>query len=181
MSSHFQPKSLLFYGVMIGSVTILFRLTSAYGERHLKAPPNVNGHYLINEPLVGCPEGDYPKGETASHRLVLVIQQSGVYLNGTLTLVEAESDTSQENASLGKQPSLTGRWQEGQITLSGTADLAECQLGAQDSTNSAIPLTVAGSLIGEPVTELTGQLTLGSTELTFTAEREVIETTLEGH
>lgn len=39
MSSHFSPKSLLFYGTMIGSVAILFRVVSGYGEANLKAPP----------------------------------------------------------------------------------------------------------------------------------------------
>ncbi|MDX2213109.1 MAG: hypothetical protein SFY66_07455 [Oculatellaceae cyanobacterium bins.114] len=173
MSSHFQPKSLLFYGTMIGSVTILFRFTSAYGETHLKAPPNINGHYLISEPLAGCSESD---------RLMLVIQQSGVYINGTLTLVEAETTaSSQANTLTEENPSLAGRWKDQAITLSGTTKLADCQLEAQSSSNAAIPVTLEGNLTGEPVKELTGQLTLGSTQLAFTAEREMRETKSEGH
>jgi hypothetical protein len=36
--SHFNAKTLSFYGIAIGSVLLLFKTVSAYGETKLKAP-----------------------------------------------------------------------------------------------------------------------------------------------
>lgn len=75
--SHFNLKSLTFYGVMIGSVLVLFNIVSVYGESSLKAPPNISGNYLLeSQNLPDC---------LKSEKLNLVIAQSGIYLTGRLT------------------------------------------------------------------------------------------------
>jgi len=75
--SHFNLKSLTFYGVMIGSVLVLFNIVSVYGESSLKAPPNISGNYLLDsQDLPDC---------LKSEKLNLAIAQSGIYLTGRLT------------------------------------------------------------------------------------------------
>jgi hypothetical protein len=85
--SHFNLKSLVFYGTMIGSVLILFKVVSNYGENSLKAPVNISGTYRFNEISIN----DCLKNKT----LELIIQQSGRYLGGTLNL----TNTSQTGIS----------------------------------------------------------------------------------
>lgn len=106
--SHFSPKSLAFYGVAIGSVTALFLATTRYGEAHLQAPKAIEGDYAIAPAtLPGC-LGDRP--------LTLSIQQSGIYLTGTLLATDADDRTiriAQE------RPSLTGRWNSKDLAISG--------------------------------------------------------------
>ena len=87
--SHFNLKSLTFYGVMIGSVLVLFNIVSVYGESSLKAPPNIAGNYLLeNLNLPDC---------LKSEKLSLTIAQSGIYLTGRLT---TESQTIKLNGLL---------------------------------------------------------------------------------
>ncbi|MBD2156409.1 hypothetical protein [Leptolyngbya sp. FACHB-16] len=109
MSSHFSPKSLAFYGVAIGSVTVLFLATTRYGQAHLQAPKAIEGDYAIAPgTLPGC-LGDRP--------LTLSIQQSGIYLTGTLLANDADDRT----VRIAKErPSLTGRWNSQELTLSGS-------------------------------------------------------------
>lgn len=45
--SHFNLKSLAFYGVAIGSVLVLFKTVTAYGESNLKAPDKIGGIYRL--------------------------------------------------------------------------------------------------------------------------------------
>ena len=107
--SHFNLKSLSFYGVAIGSVVILFNVVSAYGESKLKAPPAIDGRYRISaENLPEC---------LKSQALILNIQQSGIYLSGSLLSAgnRAHSETTAE-----ENPSLTGLWQNEQLNLSGS-------------------------------------------------------------
>lgn len=76
--NHFSPKSIAFYGTMIGSVLVLFNIVSAYGEANLKAPPKVSGNYqLISSDLPDC---------LRSENLTLAIEQSGRYIAGELSL-----------------------------------------------------------------------------------------------
>jgi hypothetical protein len=75
--SHFSPKSLMFYGTMIGSVLIFFNVVTNYGEKNLKAPSLLGGSYPINsENLPQC---------FAKNPVKLTIDQSGLYLFGKLT------------------------------------------------------------------------------------------------
>lgn len=88
--SHFNLKSLTFYGVMIGSVLVLFNIVSVYGESSLKAPPNISGNYLLDsQNLSDC---------LKSEKLNLAIAQSGIYLTGRLT---TQNQTIKLNGLLG--------------------------------------------------------------------------------
>lgn len=176
MSSHFSPKSLLFYGTLIGSVVILFRVVSGYGEATLKAPPNLGGYYLSQQSLPGCPD---------STRFKLMIQQSGVYLYGALHLVEATEDTSSQSSASPIHENLTlrGLWQPQQLSLAGATSLpASCQFFG-DATTTAnadqkaqqIPVSIQGAVSDLEKAELTGQITLAaSNPVKFTAIREAI-------
>lgn len=163
MQDHFKPKNLLFYGIMIGSVTLLFQVVSRYGEAHLEAPPDIAGEYITTQSPPGC---------AASTHMVLKIQQSGVYLNAYLA-VEDSSDSTLHSSAAGTMTtqetlSLTGQWNHKQINLSGlTSALADCQI-PENSTDSRadIPITVQGTIrFGtnssetEPI--LTGELVTG--------------------
>jgi hypothetical protein len=103
--NHFNLKSLTFYGIAIGSVLLLFKTVTAYGENNLKAPPIVNGSYQfkLTENLPNCKN---------LAPLVLNIQQSGIYLNASLF-------PNKSNAEAKKQLSLTGILQNQQFNLSG--------------------------------------------------------------
>lgn len=119
--NHFSLKSLTFYGVAIGSVVLLFKVVTAYGETNLKAPAPINGSYTINaKTLPGCLKSD---------ALVLIIQQSGIYLNGSLLPVQ-KGKNSQETGE--EKLSLTGKWNKKNpnqpLTLSGAVpDITKCQ------------------------------------------------------
>ncbi|NJK77025.1 MAG: hypothetical protein HC786_17625 [Richelia sp. CSU_2_1] len=43
--NHLSFKSLVFYGMAIGSVSLLFKVVTACGETNLKAPPAIAGNY----------------------------------------------------------------------------------------------------------------------------------------
>ena len=111
--SHFSLKSLAFYAVAIGSVVLLFKAVTTYGKT-MKAPPSIDGSYRITtQKLPGC---------LNSENLLLIIQQSGVYLNGYLVSVQTKKQLA---ISLEAKPSLTGRW---------------------NNQNEAQPLNLTGSL-----------------------------------
>lgn len=164
MSSHFSPKSLLFYGTMIGSVAILFRVVSWYGEKNLTAPPNVAGQYISEQSLPGCPE---------STRLALTIQQSGVYLYGALRLVESSQASAQLSPSSVKEDLTLRGLLEQQVSLTGSAFLpATCQLPGDATTTSntnsqsnPIPITIQGIVSKPEQAEFIGEITLGSLNL----------------
>lgn len=104
--SHFNLKSLTFYGGAIAAVLVLFKVVTAYGESNLKAPANIDGRYRLSY--------------TQPNRLtlnapILTIQQSGIYLNGSLLPgLTAEQPTSAE-----ERPSLTGQVSNQQLSLAG--------------------------------------------------------------
>lgn len=88
--SHFNLKTLSFYGAMIGSVLVLFNIVSNYGENTLKAPVKIAGNYLLESSnLPDC---------LKSKKLNLTIEQSGIYLAGelSLNLPDAENSNSSE-------------------------------------------------------------------------------------
>ena len=120
MSRPSHSKHILFYVTVIAAVLVLFQVVSAYGEANLKAPPNLNGRYLSASAPPGCPEGD---------RLVLTLQQSGIYVNGTLALEAASLAQNPQNteATSEEKSSLTGLWKQEQLSLSGeTNALTTC-------------------------------------------------------
>ncbi|NJO39462.1 MAG: hypothetical protein HC769_09050 [Cyanobacteria bacterium CRU_2_1] len=168
MKEHFKPKSLLFYGTMITTVVILFRITSAYGEANLKAPPNLNGRYISTEAPPGCP---------ASTRLTLDMQQSGIYVNGILRLEDSSSEltTSSREMSAQERPTLTGQWKQPQIVLSGETDaFVVCQANSASDASSLVNIQGQIQLSNDQFLEstFTGQLTLDGTPWQFTAQRQ---------
>lgn len=79
MIKHFlNPKSLLFYGSMVGSVFLIFKAVTWYGENNLQAPPKLIGEYAL--------EADNLPSCLGGKNLVLTIEQSGIYLSGFLRL-----------------------------------------------------------------------------------------------
>jgi hypothetical protein len=119
--------SLAFYGIAIGSVLVLFKAVSVYGENNLKAPKTISGRYNLTlvDKLPDCQK---------PNSLVLNIQQSGIFLNGSLsTATTKEISTAKENHS-----SLNGKFSNQKFLLSGKISKTDlCQLKeAQTSTGS---------------------------------------------
>ncbi len=112
--SHFNLKTLSFYGVAISSVLVLFKVVSAYGETNLKASPEIGGIYKIVETqnLPAC---------LAEKQLSLTIEQSGIYLFGNL----AEQSIKTEDKSKSTVP-LSGDFKDQDIIMSGQGDLPNC-------------------------------------------------------
>ena len=155
---HLSLKSLSFYAVAIGSVVILFNVVSAYGESKIKAPPAIGGRYRINAAnLPTCLQ---------SQPLILNIQQSGIYLHGSLLKINDNSQVEETTAE--EKPSLAGLWQQQQITLSGLApNLANCDLLAAN-----IPVVKIQGQAEEK--SFTGKMSVSSIpqEFEFTAQLE---------
>ena len=114
--SHFNLKSLIFYGVAIGSVVLLFKVVTAYGESNLKASPSIGGRYPIKaKNLPGCLQAE---------ALVLEIQQSGIYLNGSLLPSKNHVDS---DKVVRQKPSLTGKLNQQKLSMSGAiSQLKSC-------------------------------------------------------
>ncbi|MBW4484024.1 MAG: hypothetical protein KME14_15910 [Tildeniella torsiva UHER 1998/13D] len=106
--SHFDRKSLIFYGVAISSVVTLFSVVSRYGTARLQAPIAIAGNYQLQiEPSELCSEPP---------SLQLRIQQSGIFVNGVLTAASPEA----EPAGAGGKPfALDGRWRSPELDLAG--------------------------------------------------------------
>ena len=154
MKNHFKIQSLMFYGIAIGSVLILFKVVSAYGETNLKAPTSIDGFYRLTlaQNLPNCPN---------SSNLILDIQQSGIYLNGSL--LPASSNTQQARSGE-KSPSLTGKISNQQLNLAGIVPISTF-------CNSQSQQVSIQSLVQKE--NLLGKLTLNTipTEFKFTAKR----------
>lgn len=153
--NHFKIQSLMFYGIAIGSVLILFKVVSAYGETNLKAPTSIDGFYrltLAQNYLPNCPK---------SSNLILDIQQSGIYLNGSLL---PASSNAQQARSGEKRPFLTGKMSNQQLSLAGTVPRSTL------CNNQSQQVSIQ-SLVDKE--NLLGKLTLNTipTEFKFTAQR----------
>jgi len=157
--NHLSLKSLAFYGVAIGSVSVLFKVVCAYGETHLKAAPAIAGSYRFDaQSLPECLKSD---------SLVLTIEQSGVYLSGNLR--SGSSDGDGEKIAEEK-PSLLGKWETQGLNLSGAVpNLADCSDSTATGQNSSVKMR--GIVEGE---SLKGKFSLtdkaGATD--FTAQKE---------
>ncbi|MGJ5675659.1 MAG: hypothetical protein ACR9NN_18935 [Nostochopsis sp.] len=105
--SHF--KSLTFYGVAICSVLLLFKTVTTYGEKNLKAPLSLKESYslIFGDKLPDCNQ---------PNTVVLNIHQSGVYLNGVFLPAKLNS---QQISTIKKNPTLTGKYKNKNISLSG--------------------------------------------------------------
>jgi hypothetical protein len=168
MSSHFNFKSLAFYGVAIGSVLVLFNVVTTYGEAKLKAPAPIDGRY----PLSYTQKPDCKKSDA----LVLTIEQSGIYLNASL--LPAQSNT-QQPTSAKKKPSLTGQLSNQQLILAGTVPnstlcnnpVSQAEMSARPQANSSSSVKIQSRVEGE---NLEGQITLSGIPeaIGFTAQRE---------
>jgi hypothetical protein len=163
MMSHFNLKSLAFYGVAIGSVVLLFRVVSVYGEANLKAPPAVGGSYRISaQNLPGCLKSD---------TLVLDIKQSGTYLFGSLLPGKTDAKTA---TMAEEKPSLTGRLSTQQLSIEGPIPwVSSCNkpVAQADGSGGTISVKIQGVINEET---LDGQIALSSTPTAaeFTAQRE---------
>jgi hypothetical protein len=161
--NHLSWKSLTFYGVALGSVVLLFKGVSRYGESHLKAPIPISGSYLIPvKTLTGC---------QTSENLMLKILQSGIYLNGALSVAEP-SGVLEKNTQ--EKPLLTGTFHQQHLQLSGNVPFAQLCHASAGSTNASHSLFVE---IQANVTNetLQGQIFLKpqSNPLEFVAKKEV--------
>lgn len=140
MGSHFNLKSLSFYGAAIAFVIILFSAVTTYGEANLKAAQKIDGRYQI-------PAQDLP-GCLKSEQLILLVQQSGIYLTGSLLTADT-ADTLEKRAT--ERPSMTGNWENQRLSLQGDASyLPKCQgevkiqgAIAQQTLNGTLNLSAA--------------------------------------
>ena len=159
MMNHLSLKSLAFYGVAIGSVAVLFKVVSAYGETNLKAAPAIAGSYRFDaQSLPECLKSDF---------LVLTIEQSGVYLSGNLRSGSSEAD---REKIAEERPPLHGKWETQGLSLSGVVpNLAGCSDSTATGLNSSAKMR--GIVEGE---SLKGKISLtdkaGATD--FTAQKE---------
>ncbi len=104
MSSKFRFKSLAFYGGSIVFVLLLFKTVTYYGENHLHAPPALISQYRLNsDQKLNCEQPP----------LMLNIQQSGIYVNGSLSVAMTETP------KIPGKPTLSGILTNRQLSLSG--------------------------------------------------------------
>lgn len=160
---HFNFKSLAFYGVAIGAVLLLFEVVTAYGEANLKAPAPIDGRYRLSytQNLPKCPKSD---------ALVLTIQQSGIYLNGSLLPAQTNA---QQPTSAEEKSSMTGQLINQQLSLSGTVPRSTFCIKAvpQANDNSSSSVRIQSRVEGK---NLEGKITLNGIPeaIGFTAQRE---------
>lgn len=161
MSSRFNWKSLAFYGIATSSVVVLFSVTTTYGEANLQAPDPIGGTYpLDGNRLAGCLEGQ---------DALLTIQQSGMYLTGSILPADVDPPTTRMATD---RPSLNGTWKNQQLNLSGSLTY----LGACTG-NVQVQGAIADTL-------LTGEIQLEGTPeaVKFTSQRlETPIATMGGH
>jgi hypothetical protein len=112
--SHFDRKSIIFYGVAISAVVTLFSAVTRYGNARLQAPLAIGGNYQLQiEPSQPCPQPP---------ALQLRIQQSGIFVNGALTAASPDA----QPPKTGTAPlTLDGRWRSPQLDLAGQAPALE--------------------------------------------------------
>jgi hypothetical protein len=154
---HFNFKSLTFYGIAIGSVLLLFKTVTVYGEKNLQAPPQINSRYriVLAEKLSSC---------NKLEPIILNIHQSGIYLNGFLS----PANTNTETISFASQTnqSLTGKYQNQTVSLSGQISSSilcnhtnlETQVNTNQKNNSRQSISLYMQLVDQE--NLIGQITV---------------------
>jgi hypothetical protein len=159
--SHFNFKSLGFYGGAIVFVVVLFASVTNYGQKHLKAPAAIDGPYSLSfgQNVPYC---------LKSNSLVLNIQQSGSYLSASLL---PNNTNNGKGATAATKPSLTGQMRNQQLSLSGTAPSLSVCNNAVSQGNHPSQLKILGQVEGK---NLQGKLTLSSLpgDIGFIAQRE---------
>ncbi len=157
--SLFNLKSLAFYGITIGSVALLFKVVTAYGETNLKAAPAIAGSYRFDaKNLPKCLKSD---------DLVLTIEQSGVYLSGNLKSNKSSVDRQKTTP---EKPTLAGKWENQGLSLSGAVpNLTGCGESRGGSSQKTL-VKLRGIVEGE---SLKGKISLveNAVATDFTAER----------
>jgi hypothetical protein len=114
----FSAKSIGLYSLAIGSAIGFFNIVTSYGEANLKAPILVAGNYLITaQNLPDCLQ---------QKQLLLKIQQSGRYLNASLSTDRQPSSSSDDT-----RPTFSGRLQDRQLDLIGLLPTNICPQGSQ--------------------------------------------------
>ncbi len=166
--SHFNFKSLAFYGGAIAVVVVLFSTVTSYGETHLKAPAAVDGSYRLSfGHLPDC---------LKSNPLVLNIQQSGSYLSASLLPTNTNNNKGATAAKA--KPTLTGRLNNQQLSLSGTAPLlsvcnnvSQAEPSGSTKDNHPTLVKILGQVEGK---NLQGKMNLSSIpgDIGFTAQLE---------
>ena len=153
--NHFNLKSLTFYGIAIGSVLLLFKTVSAYGETNLKAPPAMSDRYrlALAEDIPNCDKPD---------KLILNIQQSGIYLNASFLSANTNAETPNSHP---KNDSLTGILRNQQVSLSGKIDRSILCNSASASNTHIHSATMQMQLLDKG--NFTGQLALSGSTKTF--------------
>lgn len=160
LKDHFNLRSLIFYATAIGSVVILFTVTSAYGERHLQAPRPIEGRYSLSmQAPAECFQSQPPH---------LVLQQSGIFLTGVLVAADASEQTIR---TAHKRPALGGQWRNDRMTLAGALD---------SSWNCPVTVRIDAQVRQDT---LNGTLTLSSIAkpIPFSGDRQVIQSESESH
>lgn len=126
MSSHFSPKSLAFYGGAIVFVATLFYFVTAYGEANLKPPNRIEGRYQLSTQ-------NPPDCLQPNH--LLLIQQSGVFLTGSLLPVEADKNMLTRAT---ERPALSGRWDSQNLTLQGNVEGCPAPISLQSTVQGNV-------------------------------------------
>ncbi|MBV8886769.1 MAG: hypothetical protein JO235_22625 [Chroococcidiopsidaceae cyanobacterium CP_BM_RX_35] len=125
--SHFNFKSLAFYGTAIAFVVVLFEVVTAYGEKNIKAPVAIDGSYPLS----------FTQNSPAclkSTPLLLNIKQSGTFLNASLLPKSPSSSAATTQKPItATQISLTGRMNNQQVDLSSAAKAKICHNGVSPS------------------------------------------------
>lgn len=142
--NHFNTKSLTFYTVVIGSVLLLFKTVTVYGEENLQAPPMIKGSYRLT---LGKSSSECQQSEP----LRLNLQQSGIYLNASLLPVNSSADTQ-------KQSSLKGIFKNQQLSLIGEVDQTViCHIAPPHSIQAQMQLADDRSLQGKIIVSTIAQ------------------------
>ncbi len=147
--NHFNFKSISFYGIAICSVLLLFKIITNYGENKLKAPLPLKQSYrlIFGEKLPDCNQPDIA---------ILNIHQSGVYLNGSLL---ATNNNTQQTSNTEIHPTLSGRYKNKNISLSGQV-LNSVLCKNANSKNKKDYKTVNIQMQVEKQDNLSGQITV---------------------
>jgi hypothetical protein len=159
----FSIKSIGLYGLAIGGAIGFFHLVTSYGEAQIKAPISISGNYLIaGQELPGC----------LQHKsLLFKLQQSGVYLNANLTILDKSAgadilkivDRSGLN-DLDLRPTFSGRLQDRIFNLSGRLPPTTCPQLSQLTIVGSLAQALASKNDPEPnqQQQFSGQLSLES-------------------
>jgi hypothetical protein len=186
MNNIFTLKSIILYSCLVLPVVGLFSAVTAYGSANLRAPRKIDGRYLLDQAaLPECMQ---------STAIALTIQQSGIYLNGSLLPIDASEQIAQIAE---ERPSLTGQWSNDQPSQTGAILYGNTiTSGAVINSEAAdLPLTLTGTApyvstcteliaITADINQdrLVGVLRVGSSQpVSISAKREALIAKPEAH